>query len=122
MATQIEVPPSKSPRTAAASPAPARAPLTEEMLLRFQERASVYDQENRFFTEDFEELRASGYLLLAVPKELGGLGMSLAEIDVAFGAYMRRVVYEDYPIQWHLSSWGGGSERVRGDTGGRLRF
>ena len=34
--------------------------LTDEMLARFDERAPVYDRENRFFDEDFEELRASG--------------------------------------------------------------
>ena len=34
--------------------------LTPEMLQRFDERAPVYDRENRFFAEDFEELRDSG--------------------------------------------------------------
>ena len=28
-----------------------------EMLARFDERAPMYDRENRFFDEDFEELR-----------------------------------------------------------------
>ena len=56
-----------------------RAPalLTEEMLARFDERAATYDRENRFFTEDFEELRDSGYLLATVPEELGGSGLGL---------------------------------------------
>lgn len=36
------------------------------------------------------------------------LGMSLPEIDTAFQAYMRKVVYEEYPAQWHLNSWNGG--------------
>ena len=53
--------------------------LSEEILARCQERAPAYDRENRFFTEDFEELREAGYLLMAVPKELGGLGLSLSE-------------------------------------------
>ena len=60
---------------------PKPLPLTDEMLLRFQERAPGYDQQNRFFTEDFEELRASGYLNMAIPRELGGLGMTLAEVS-----------------------------------------
>ena len=34
--------------------------LTDEMLARFDERAPQYDRENRFFDEDFAELRASG--------------------------------------------------------------
>lgn len=50
------------------------------MLDRFYDRAPAYDAENRFFHEDFEELRDAGYLTMAVPKDLGGLGMSLAEV------------------------------------------
>ena len=50
------------------------------MLDRFYGRAPAYDAENRFFHEDFEELRDAGYLTMAVPKDLGGLGMSLAEV------------------------------------------
>jgi alkylation response protein AidB-like acyl-CoA dehydrogenase len=51
--------------------------LTDDMLARFDERAPVYDRENRFFDEDFEELKASGYLLAAVPTEFGGSGLLL---------------------------------------------
>jgi len=59
----------------------AREPiLSDEMLLRFGERAPIYDRENRFFQEDFDELRAAGYLKLSVPQELGGAGLSLAEV------------------------------------------
>ena len=54
--------------------------LSDEIINRCGERASTYDRENRFFTEDFEELRAAGYLKMAIPKELGGPGMSLAEV------------------------------------------
>lgn len=53
--------------------------LKEEMLARFASRAATYDKENRFFTEDFEDLRASKYLLGPVPTELGGGGLNLAE-------------------------------------------
>jgi alkylation response protein AidB-like acyl-CoA dehydrogenase len=58
----------------------ARPVLTDEMLQRFAQRAPVYDRENRFFTEDFEELRDAGYLTMAVPRELGGRGYTLAEV------------------------------------------
>jgi alkylation response protein AidB-like acyl-CoA dehydrogenase len=54
--------------------------LTDEILDHCAARTATYDRENRFFTEDFEELRQSGYLLAAVPAELGGLGLSLAEV------------------------------------------
>src|SRR4051812_2461781 len=54
--------------------------LTPEMLARFRERAPRYDQENRFFDEDFEELRGAGYLTIAVPRELGGRGCTLSDV------------------------------------------
>ncbi len=57
-----------------------REVLTEDMINRFGERAAKHDAENTFFAEDFEELRQSGYLKMAVPEELGGLGYSLAEV------------------------------------------
>ena len=63
--------------TATAQLSPA---LTDEVLVRCYERAPRYDRENSFFTEDFQELRDSGYLLLPVPAELGGHGLTLAEV------------------------------------------
>jgi alkylation response protein AidB-like acyl-CoA dehydrogenase len=54
--------------------------LTEEMLARFASRAASYDRENRFFEEDFAELRAAKYLLLPLPREFRGAGMTLAEV------------------------------------------
>jgi alkylation response protein AidB-like acyl-CoA dehydrogenase len=54
--------------------------LSDELLERCAQRAAGYDRENRFFLEDFEELREAKYLLAAVPKEFGGLGLTLAEI------------------------------------------
>ena len=54
--------------------------LTDEMLARFDERAPVYDRENRFFAEDLEELRESHYLDMAIPVEFGGQGLSLEEV------------------------------------------
>jgi alkylation response protein AidB-like acyl-CoA dehydrogenase len=66
--------------TSASSPQPAKTALTDEMLARFASRAAVYDRENRFFEEDFEELRAAKYLLLPLPSEFGGAGMTLAEV------------------------------------------
>ncbi|HEX6133139.1 MAG TPA: acyl-CoA dehydrogenase family protein [Longimicrobiales bacterium] len=70
MATTLEQPTRTVPRPV----------LTQDMLERFQQRAPGYDRDNRFFYEDFEELRDAGYLLLAVPRELGGRGLTLAEV------------------------------------------
>ncbi len=54
--------------------------LKESLLETFRSRAAGYDRDNRFFQEDFDDLRAAGWLKMAVPRELGGLGMTLAEI------------------------------------------
>ncbi len=53
--------------------------LTDDLLARCAGRAAAYDRDNKFFTEDFEELKKAGYLVGPVPKELGGLGWTLAE-------------------------------------------
>jgi alkylation response protein AidB-like acyl-CoA dehydrogenase len=63
--------------------------LDDQLLARFHERAPRYDRENSFFYEDFEELRDAGYLTIAVPKELGGGGMRLAEVS----RQQRRLAY-----------------------------
>lgn len=54
--------------------------LTDEMLARFDSRAAGYDRENRFFDQDFEELRGAKYLVMPLPKKFGGPGLSLAEV------------------------------------------
>jgi alkylation response protein AidB-like acyl-CoA dehydrogenase len=54
--------------------------LSAELLARIHDRAATYDRENRFFAEDLDDLKATGYLTALVPKELGGLGLSLREM------------------------------------------
>ena len=54
--------------------------LTEPILARCRDRAAGYDRDNCFFKEDFDELKAAGYLRMAIPQEFGGLGMNLAEV------------------------------------------
>jgi alkylation response protein AidB-like acyl-CoA dehydrogenase len=51
--------------------------LTDALLQRCRERAPGYDKENRFCQEDFDELKAAGYLNLTLPPEFGGLGYTL---------------------------------------------
>src|SRR5262245_27081150 len=68
------------PMTHPPTTAPVPSVLTEDLLRRGAGRAAAYDRENRFFQEDFDELRDAGYLLLAVPEQFGGLGLNLAEV------------------------------------------
>jgi alkylation response protein AidB-like acyl-CoA dehydrogenase len=51
--------------------------LTDALLQRCRERAAGYDRDNRFCQEDFDELKAAGYLNLTLPPEFGGLGYTL---------------------------------------------
>ena len=54
--------------------------LSDAMLKRFADRAPGYDRDNRFFEEDFAELKRAGYLAAAVPRELGGGGLTFAQM------------------------------------------
>jgi alkylation response protein AidB-like acyl-CoA dehydrogenase len=91
--------------------------LTDEMLARFDERAPVYDRENRFFHEDLDELRASGYLDMAIPPEFGGPGLTLAE---AVGLQRRLAYYAPataIAVNMHLYWIGVAADLYRaGDT------
>ena len=62
------------------NPKSAQAVLSDDVIARCGERAARYDRENTFFTEDFEDLRKSGYLTIVVPETLGGRGMTLADV------------------------------------------
>jgi alkylation response protein AidB-like acyl-CoA dehydrogenase len=54
--------------------------LTDQLLENCRSRAAGYDRDNRFFQEDFDELRAAGYLKIALPKEFGGAGLNLTQV------------------------------------------
>ena len=64
-----------------------RHALSDEVLAGFRSRATVADDRNEYFHEDFAILRDSGYLAAAVPEELGGWGDDL----VTLGATQRRL-------------------------------
>lgn len=66
----MEPPPATSPRLQ----------LPQDLLERCRERAPGYDRDNRFFQEDFDELKAAGYFMMTVPREFGGYGMRLHEV------------------------------------------
>jgi len=63
--------------------------LSEAMLSRFDERAPRYDRDNEFFTEDFEDLRASGFFAASLPADFGGPGMDLMTVN----RLLRRIAY-----------------------------
>jgi alkylation response protein AidB-like acyl-CoA dehydrogenase len=53
--------------------------LSDALLEACRSRAAGYDRDNRFCQEDFDELKAAGYLNMSLPKEFGGLGFTLAQ-------------------------------------------
>src|ERR1041385_7657820 len=64
--------------------------LSEELIDACAERAPMYDRENRFFQEDWDAIKAAGFLQLNVPKEFGGLGMSV----VGVSQELKRLAYK----------------------------
>ncbi len=53
--------------------------VSPNLLAMFRERAAGHDSENTFFQEDWDALRATGFMKCLVPKDLGGGGLSLPE-------------------------------------------
>jgi alkylation response protein AidB-like acyl-CoA dehydrogenase len=91
--------------------------LTEEILQHCGERAAAYDRENRFFSEDFEELRDAGYLLAAIPREFGGLGLSLVEVCREQRRLATRAPATALAINMHLIATGVAADLYRGGDG-----
>jgi alkylation response protein AidB-like acyl-CoA dehydrogenase len=80
--------------------------LSEALLDRCARRAPDYDRENRFFFEDLAELQESGFLLTAVPKEFGGLGLTCSEVCREQRRLARRSAPTALAINMHLGATG----------------
>ncbi|WP_430592802.1 acyl-CoA dehydrogenase family protein [Humidisolicoccus flavus] len=85
--------------------------IDPEILVRIRERAAEYDAENRFFTEDLEELRAHGYLhsdsllnLVRSQRELAShapataLGLSMHHVIVGMARGLAN--RGDHSLEW----------------------
>src|SRR5712692_8275937 len=93
------------------------ATLSDEIIGRCGDRAAAYDRENRFFTEDFEELRAAGYLKMAIPEDLGGPGMTLADVCREQRRLAYRAPATALAVNMHLYWTGVAADmRKRGDS------
>ena len=97
--------------------APVSSVLSDELIARCGERAATYDRENRFFHEDFEELKQAGYLQMPIPREIGGLGMSLAEVCREQRRLAYRAPATALAVNMHLYWMGVAADLYRlGDT------
>ena len=103
--------------------------LTSQMLAGFEARARRYDEQNAFFSEDFEELREAGYLRLADPD---GARRRRADARRGRRAKQRRLGYHAAPtalaINMHLywtgvaaDLWRAGDTSLRGCSRRRPR-
>ncbi|MCA9879431.1 MAG: acyl-CoA/acyl-ACP dehydrogenase [Thermomicrobiales bacterium] len=85
----------KPPRTAGwqfASAAPdddAFVPLAADLAAEFAPRAAGLDQDNTFAAENFARMADVGFLGLAAPRELGGLGASMRQVCYAMAELAR---------------------------------
>src|SRR6266550_3009693 len=86
--------------------------LSDELLEGFAKRAPAYDRENRFFMEDWEEIKASGFLRLNIPEEFGGLGMNILEVSQELQRLAYRAPETALAVNMHLY-WTGIAAELR---------
>jgi alkylation response protein AidB-like acyl-CoA dehydrogenase len=76
--------------------------LSDALIERCGQRASAYDRENKFFADDFEELKNAGFLKLNIPTDLGGHGLSLADTGKELRALAYRAPATALALNMHL--------------------
>jgi alkylation response protein AidB-like acyl-CoA dehydrogenase len=94
--------------------------LSDILLEGCAERAAGYDRENRFFFEDLDELRQAGYLLAAVPREFGGLGLTLSQICQEQRRLARRSASTALALNMHICATGVAAELWRKGDGSQV--
>ncbi|MBM7646704.1 alkylation response protein AidB-like acyl-CoA dehydrogenase [Scopulibacillus daqui] len=76
--------------------------LAHQHAEKFRERAAHYDKTGEFPFENFEELKASGFHALTVPKEYNGKGISLYELVLVQETLGQGDGATTLGIGWHL--------------------
>lgn len=95
--------------------------LPPDLLARMDERAPLYDRDNTFFQEDFDELRASGFLDIALPDEYGGHGLGLDLVSRAIGKIAYVAPATALAVNMHVYWTGVAADLLRaGDESGRF--
>src|SRR3954454_22602192 len=88
------------------------SPLTEEIIEACASRAATYDRENRFFQEDWDALKASGFTKLNLPKAYGGFGYNLGEVSRELQRLAERAPATALATNMHLY-WVGTAAEMR---------
>src|SRR5215207_10081022 len=76
--------------------------LASELGAEFSPRAAEHDRENTFVAEHFARMRDAGYLRLAVPAELGGLGASMRQVCYAQAELAKHCASTALAVNMHL--------------------
>jgi alkylation response protein AidB-like acyl-CoA dehydrogenase len=76
--------------------------LAAELGQEFSRRAAEHDRENSFPGENFERMRERGYLRLAVPAELGGLGATMRQVCYAQAELAKHCASTALAVNMHL--------------------
>lgn len=77
-------------------------PLAAELGAEFTPRAAEHDRENRFVFDNFDRMREAGYLRLAVPQELGGLGATMRQVCFAQAELARSCAATALAVNMHI--------------------
>ena len=76
--------------------------LARELGEAFAPRAAAHDLDNTFVSENYDDMRDAGYLRLAVPEELGGLGASIHQVCYAQAELARHCGATALAVNMHL--------------------
>jgi acyl-CoA dehydrogenase len=77
-------------------------PLARELGMRFAGQSADHDRDGTFVTEAFEILRESGYLALAVPVELRGMGATIGQVAAAQAEMAKHCASTALAVSMHL--------------------
>ena len=77
-------------------------PLAAALANEFASRAATHDRDNTFVHENFDRMREAGYLRLAVPVELGGLGATMRQVCFAQAELARGCAPTALAVNMHL--------------------
>jgi alkylation response protein AidB-like acyl-CoA dehydrogenase len=80
--------------------------LAAKLADTFAERADEHDRDNTFPFENYEDMRAGGFLRLTLPEELGGLGATQAEAIPAIERLAQGDAATALAVNMHISPLG----------------
>ena len=76
-------------------------PLARELGAQFAATAAGHDRDGSFVSEAYDVLREAGYLALAVPTELGGLGATIAQVAMAQAEMSKHCASTSLAVSMH---------------------